>query len=79
MTRWQMTMTEPSLEDLLDDEVMDQVLRSARLDAAQLRARLADLARNLAPAGPRQLVRQRATSDAGCEAAAKSRLALLGC
>jgi 2-hydroxychromene-2-carboxylate isomerase len=48
MGGWKMTMIEPTLEDLLDDEIMTPVMRSAGLDAAELRARLAETARRLA-------------------------------
>jgi hypothetical protein len=47
MTRWRMTMTEPTLDDLLDDEMMDPVMRSAGINAQELRARLAETARRL--------------------------------
>jgi hypothetical protein len=45
MTGWRMTMIEPTLDDLLDDEIMAPVMRSAGLDAAQLKARLRETAR----------------------------------
>ena len=38
---------EPSLDDLLDDEVMEPVLRSAGCDAQCLRDMLVDTARRL--------------------------------
>ena len=40
MQRWRMSEVEPSLEDLLDDEIMIPVMRSAGLSAEQLRAEL---------------------------------------
>ncbi len=46
MTRWRL-VTEPTLEDLLEDEIMPTVLRSAGLDAATLRASLATVALRL--------------------------------
>ena len=39
---------EPSLEDLLDDEVMAPVLRSAGFDPQGLRAMMAETARRIA-------------------------------
>lgn len=47
MAKWRMA-GEPSLDELLDDEIMDRVMRAAGLDAAELRRRLTDLARRLA-------------------------------
>jgi hypothetical protein len=46
---WKMTMIEPTLDDLLDDDIMRPVMRSAGVDAARLRASLADAARRLGP------------------------------
>ncbi len=40
MRRWKMSEVEPSLDDLLDDEIMVPVMRSAGLSAEQLRAEL---------------------------------------
>ena len=40
MRRWKMSEVEPSLDDLLDDDIMIPVMRSAGVDAAQLRAEL---------------------------------------
>ena len=48
MRVWKMAQ-EPTLEELLDDEIMRWVMRSAGLDAAALRALLRDLARRIAP------------------------------
>jgi hypothetical protein len=45
MTGWKMTMIEPTLDDLLDDDIMTKVMRSSGIDAAQLRARLSETAR----------------------------------
>jgi hypothetical protein len=47
MANWRMT-GEPSLDELLGDEIMEQVTRTAGLDRSELRRRLADLARRLA-------------------------------
>jgi hypothetical protein len=44
---WKMTMIEPTLDDLLEDEIMRPVMRSAGIDAARLRASLAEAARRL--------------------------------
>lgn len=40
-------MTEPTLDDLLEDELMTPVMRSAGLDAETLRRRLGETARRL--------------------------------
>ncbi len=40
-------MIEPTLDDLLDDEIMQPIMRSAGVDAGQLRARLGETARRL--------------------------------
>ncbi len=48
MRRWKMSEVEPSLDDLLDDEIMIPVMRSAGLDAEQLRAELRRAAGRLA-------------------------------
>ena len=45
MTDWKMTMIEPTLDDLLADEIMQPVMRSAGIDAAQLKACLGETAR----------------------------------
>lgn len=47
MRRWQMAI-EPSLDDLLGDEIMIEVMRSAGIDADELRAQLHKAARRLA-------------------------------
>jgi hypothetical protein len=47
MAGWKMTMIEPTLDDLLEDEIMHPVMRSAGIDAAGLRASLAETARRL--------------------------------
>ena len=48
MRRWKMSEVEPSLDDLLDDEIMVPVMRSAGLSAEQLRAELRRTAARLA-------------------------------
>jgi len=40
MQRWRMSEVEPSLDDLLEDEIMIPVMRSAGLSAEQLRTEL---------------------------------------
>lgn len=45
---------EPSLKELLSDEIMDPVMRSAGVDGEELRRTLADLARRLGPAASAQ-------------------------
>ena len=42
-----MTMIEPTLDDLLDDEIMTPIMRSAGVDVNELRARLAETAYRL--------------------------------
>lgn len=44
---WKWKMAEPSLQDLLDDQIMVPVMRSAGLDAGELRELLAELAKRL--------------------------------
>jgi hypothetical protein len=46
MRKWEMP-GEPSLDELLGDEIMDHVTRAAGLDKSELRRRLAELARRL--------------------------------
>ena len=48
MRRWKMSEVEPSLDDLLGDEIMIPVMRSAGLSAEQLRAELRQAAIRLA-------------------------------
>ena len=48
MRRWKMAEVEPSLDDLLDDEIMVPVMRSAGVSEAQLRAELKRTAGRLA-------------------------------
>ena len=48
MRRWKINVVEPSLDDLLDDEIMIPVMRSAGLDAEALRAELRKTACRLA-------------------------------
>jgi hypothetical protein len=47
MAEWKMTMIEPTLDDLLDDDLMVPVMRSAGISAAELRADLSETARRL--------------------------------
>lgn len=49
MTGWKMMMIEPTLDDLLEDEIMQPVMRSAGIDAIRLKADLAETARRLGP------------------------------
>jgi hypothetical protein len=53
MRRWKMSEAEPSLDELLGDEIMIPVMRSAGLSAEQLRAELRQAARRLAPVKPK--------------------------
>ena len=53
MRRWNMGVVEPSLDELLSDEIMIPVMRSAGLSAEQLRAELRQAARRLARAEPK--------------------------
>ena len=53
MRRWKMSEVEPSLDDLLDDEIMIPVMRSAGVDAAQLRAELQRAAGRVAGLKPK--------------------------
>jgi hypothetical protein len=62
---WKMTMTEPTLDDLLEDDIMRPVLRSAGIDAARLRASLAEAARRLG-ADPKPPSRHRCCGEAVC-------------
>ena len=48
MHQWKMSEVEPSLDDLLDDDIMIPVMRSAGLDADQLRTELRRAAGRLA-------------------------------
>jgi hypothetical protein len=69
MTGWKMTMIEPTLDDLLDDEIMTPVMRSAGVDALQLKARLAEQARRLTDRGdamPGPAVRRACRPEALC-------------
>ena len=54
MRRWKMSEVEPSLDDLLDDEIMVPVMRSAGLSAEQLRAELRRTASRLVGLKPKQ-------------------------
>ena len=45
---WRM-QGEPSLDELLADEIMVSMMRSAGLDAKEMRRHLAEVARRLAP------------------------------
>ena len=51
MAGWKMTMIEPTLDDLLEDDMMRAVMRSAGVSAAELRAKLSETARRLAGKG----------------------------
>lgn len=53
MRRWNMGVVEPSLDELLSDEIMIPVMRSAGLSAEQLRAELRQAARRLARVEPK--------------------------
>ena len=67
MTGWKMTMIEPTLDDLLDDDIMMPVMRSAGVDAVQLKARLTEQARRLGDRGiamPRPSARRSCRSEA---------------
>lgn len=50
MARWQMT-GEPSLEELLEDDIMNPVMRSAGTNPEELRRTLTELARRLSTRG----------------------------
>lgn len=49
MRTWRMT-GEPSLKELLGDDIMDPVMRSAGVSGEELRRTLAELAERLGPA-----------------------------
>jgi len=51
MRKWKITVVEPSLEDLLADEMMGPVMRSAGVSAEELRAELRRAACRLARTG----------------------------
>jgi hypothetical protein len=65
MTGWKMTMIEPTLDDLLEDEMMTSVMRSAGVDALQIKARLAEQARRLGDRGEAES-RRSCRSEALC-------------
>ncbi len=48
MQRWKMTGAEPGLDELLDDEVMVPVMRSAGLSAEDIRSLVLETAERLA-------------------------------
>jgi|GEM_PF-2131468 hypothetical protein len=48
MQRWKMSEVEPSLDDLLNDEIMIPVMRSAGVSAEQLRGELKQAAARVA-------------------------------
>jgi hypothetical protein len=50
MRKWQITVIEPSLDDLLGDEIMTLVMRSAGINAEELRIQLRRAACRLARA-----------------------------
>ena len=54
MRRWQITVIEPSLDDLLDDEIMTLVMRSAGINAEELRIQLRRAACRLAQASAKK-------------------------
>ncbi len=60
MQRWKMNTVEPSLDDLLGDEIMIPVMRSAGLSAEQLRAKLRQTACRLAR------LKTKSSADTGC-------------
>lgn len=62
MRGWKMAK-EPTLDELLGDEMMATVMRSAGLDARQLRALLAELARRL----PAERLKRPCGCSAECE------------
>ena len=59
--RWRM-LGEPTLDELLSDEIMDAVMRRAGLDARELRRRLVELAHRLGE-------RAAADNHSGCRGA----------
>ena len=72
MTKWKMTMIEPSLDDLLEDEIMRPVMHSAGIDATELRARLMKAAERIqcrASASGHSPSRRRNTEECCCGAA----------
>lgn len=60
MRRWKMSEVEPSLDELLGDEIMIPVMRSAGLSADELRAELRLAASRLAH------VRTRSPTESSC-------------
>ena len=60
MRRWKMSEVEPSLDELLGDEIMIPVMRSAGLSADELRAELRLAASRLAR------VRSRSPTESSC-------------
>jgi hypothetical protein len=61
MPVWKLMVREPSLDELLRDEMMAAVTRSAGLDLGGLRALLVDVAARVPP--------ERATRRSACSAA----------
>ncbi len=51
MRTWR-TIREPTLDELLDDEIMGRMMRSAGIDEHELRDRLAALARRVVTPDP---------------------------
>ena len=49
MRRWKLSEVEPSIEELLSDEIMALVMRSSGVNAEDLRALLRNAARRRAP------------------------------
>jgi len=60
MERWKMSVVEPSLDELLGDEIMIPVMRSAGLSVEQLRAELRETAHRLAR------LKTKSRSESGC-------------
>ena len=65
MRVWKLMVPEPSLEELLGDEMMSAVMRSAGLDRVGLRAMLAEVAGRL-PLRPRSAC----SAEPGCQPSA---------
>jgi hypothetical protein len=68
MTGWKMTMIEPTLDDLLDDEIMAPIMRSAGVDATALKASLGETARRLSERQRERVRRSEADRSLCCSA-----------